>query len=177
MSHVKSVKDEKKRQQVMLWYASLGYNENEEKDKITQSGGHPSIRQEKDTHPWAGVPPAHETVDTIMSFVLSVKQQYVTWEHALRGLVCDCFIDSTWSFDMAKEVAVCRKIEATLSCNQEAPHLEKSHKRTTIQAAVPAEVGFGITQSPLVDRDMPRKTPKAQQVRVKRLAKQKTKQK
>ncbi|OQR87491.1 hypothetical protein ACHHYP_08781 [Achlya hypogyna] len=52
--------------------------------------------------------------DAIMEFVLIEKQQFVVWEAAVKGLVAETFMDGAWSFDMTKELAVCRKIEDTL---------------------------------------------------------------
>ncbi|RHX97932.1 hypothetical protein DYB36_002810 [Aphanomyces astaci] len=85
------------KEKVVLWYASIGY-------VAGQSTPRP------DTVP----PPAIETYDCIMQFVLTQKEMFVTWETCLRGVVEEGFVDGKWAFDMTKELAICRKIEATL---------------------------------------------------------------
>ncbi|KDO29324.1 hypothetical protein SPRG_20053 [Saprolegnia parasitica CBS 223.65] len=54
------------------------------------------------------------TFDAIMTFVLDEKHTFVVWEAAVKGLVAEAFTGGAWSFDMTKELAVCRKIEDTL---------------------------------------------------------------
>ncbi|EQC25231.1 hypothetical protein SDRG_16902 [Saprolegnia diclina VS20] len=54
------------------------------------------------------------TFDAIMTFVLDEKHTFVVWEAAVKGLVAEAFTGGSWSFDMTKELAVCRKIEDTL---------------------------------------------------------------
>ncbi|KAH9145767.1 hypothetical protein AeRB84_010352 [Aphanomyces euteiches] len=84
-------------EKVLLWFDNLGYSS--ETPRV--SNDRPIIQD--------------ETYDRIMDFVLVQKECFVTWETSLRSLVGECFQEGNWSFDMSKELAICRKIEDTLS--------------------------------------------------------------
>ncbi|KAG9402282.1 hypothetical protein AC1031_006910 [Aphanomyces cochlioides] len=84
-------------EKVLMWFDNLGYSS--ETPRV--SNDRPIIQD--------------ETYDRIMDFVLVQKECFVTWETSLRSLVGECFQEGKWSFDMSKELAICRKIEDTLS--------------------------------------------------------------
>ncbi|RHY33440.1 hypothetical protein DYB32_002086 [Aphanomyces invadans] len=95
-------------EKIALWFANLGY-----------VAGQSTPRRDD-----APPPPATETYDCIMQFVLSQKEKFVLWETSLRGVVEEGFVDGKWAYDMSKELAICRKIEATLGdAPTDVPHI------------------------------------------------------
>ncbi|KAF0689469.1 Aste57867_19076 [Aphanomyces stellatus] len=93
--YVESGGDVVLQEKVQLWYTNIGFK------AVTPRGD--------------GQRDGDETFDRIMQYVLTTKERFVTWETSLRNIVEGCFDGGTWAFDMSKELAICRKIEATLN--------------------------------------------------------------
>ncbi|OQS04966.1 hypothetical protein THRCLA_02841 [Thraustotheca clavata] len=104
--YIASLHDVSLKERIKQWLSHLGYTGD---DVITWQG----TIDEESKKP--------DTFDNIMEFVLKEKQQFVVWENSLKGIICECFAGGSWSFDMTKELAVCRKIEDNLYEHQGIP--------------------------------------------------------